>query len=237
VEKGGSRDLHGRALGIFQGLAGSYDKVVDLATLFQDRYWKSWVVRELGVGHGSVALDIGCGTLLLEERMGGRGWTFVGLDLTEGMMRLGKAKELSNVDALLRGDAEGLPFSDGSFDAVVSCYVPKYVAVRRLAAELGRVCRPGAKAIVYDFARPKGALAPFLNLYIGGGLRLVGRLLRAGRRVEATTFTDLPGIIGRASWDEEISGAMESNGFEADEARTLTGGVVYCYCGRKRLQA
>ena len=234
MTKGISRDLHGKALDIFRGLARSYDRVVDYATLYQDRYWKNWVAGNLGIGHRSLALDIGCGTLLLEERIGERGWTFVGLDLTEEMVKLGGAKDLQNVDALVTADAERLPFSDGAFDAVVSCYVPKYVDVTRLAAELGRVCKPGATAVLYDFALPRGRFSPFLRLYILGGLRVIGYILRIGRRVEATTFTNLPEIINHTDWDRRISGAMDANGFDAAGVRSMTCGVVYGYFGRKR---
>jgi len=232
-----SRSLHSEALSIFRGLAASYDRVVDGATFFQDRYWKSWAVRNLGQGGGALALDIGCGTLLFEERVGCRGWTFVGLDLTEEMLKLGKAKNLGNVGPLVAGDGERLPFPDETFGAVVSCYVPKYIDVKRLAAELGRICKPGATAVLYDFARPTGAFAPFLNLYIRGGLGVMAYLLGVVRREEATTFAALPGIIERTTWDRQIVGAMQGAGFSPDEARTLTAGAVYAYCGKKRMAA
>jgi len=229
-----SRSLHSEALSIFRGLAASYDRVVDGATFFQDRYWKSWAVRNLGQGGGALALDIGCGTLLFEERVGCRGWTFVGLDLTEEMLKLGKAKNLGNVGPLVAGDGERLPFPDETFGAVVSCYVPKYVDVERMAQEVGRVSKPGAIAVFYDFARPRGMFAPLIDLYTRGGLRVVGRMLRLGRRKEAATFAALPRIIHMADWDRRILGAMGTNGFDTIEARPLTGGAVFGYCGRKR---
>ena len=228
------KSLHREALTIFRGLAKSYDRVVDFATFFQDRYWKSWAVRNLGQGGGAPALDIGCGTLLFEERVGCRGWTFVGLDLTEEMLKLGVTKNLRNVGLLVAGDGERLPFPDETFGAVVSCYVPKYVEVQRMAQEVGRVSRPGAIAVFYDFARPRGRFAPLIDLYTRGGLKVVGWMLRLGRRKEAATFAALPRIIREADWDRRIREAMETSGFDTIEARPLTGGAVFGYCGRKR---
>ena len=164
-------------------------------------------------------------------------WDFVGLDLTMEMIRMGTARGLRNVRALVNGDAEDLPFRDRTFDAVVSAYVPKYVNTGRMAKEVGRVCKPGARAVFYDFARPGGIFAPFLGLYIYGGLRVAGRLLRLIGRGEAITFEALPGIIGGATWDGEIWTAMENSGFETVEAGPLTGGAVFGYCGRKKGRA
>jgi len=229
-----SQRMHGTALRLFKGLAGSYDRIVDYATLYQDRRWKNWAANRVGARMGGVVLDLGCGTLLLEERFGGRGWRFVGLDLTREMVRVGLAKGLRNVSALVNGDAENLPFTDGTFDAVISCYVPKYVSTARLARELARVCKPGGSVVLYDFARPRGFLAPFLGLYIDGGLRAVGSLLRLARSRMAFTFDNLPGIIERTAWDREITGAMEGRGFHTVESRALTGGTVFGYFGRKQ---
>ncbi len=222
------------AVQLFQGLAPSYDVTVDWATFFQDRYWKCWVAKRVPDGPGRLGLDIGCGTLLMEERLRSREARFVGLDITQEMLRAGQAKSLPNVPLLMRGDAENLPFPDESFDFVLSCYVIKYVRTARFADELARVTKPGGAAVIYDFAKPKGILAPFLELYIQAGLRAVGALLACLGKNSAFAFERLPDIVGRAVWDEEIVGAMQERGFETIAAERLTGGTVFAYCGRKR---
>ncbi|MDG6951355.1 MAG: class I SAM-dependent methyltransferase [Nitrososphaerota archaeon] len=222
---------------IFAGLARSYEKALDYATMFQDRRWKTWVMRRVKSGSGGLVLDVGSGTLVLEERLAGAGFTFVAIDLSPEMVRVAMGKGLSNVDAVLNGDAEFLPFPDGSFDSVVSCYVPKYVDVERFARELARVAKPGGAVVLYDFARPRGALAPFLDLYIQGGLRLVGVVFGLAGRDEAFTFGMLPRIIRETTWDLEMVGAMESNGFVEIESARLTGGVVFACSGRRRASA
>lgn len=182
---------------------------------------------------GGTTLDVGCGTLLLEERLTGSGRRFVGLDLSREMIGLGRGKGLGNVALVVNGDAESLPFPDASFASVVSCYVAKYVRTSKFARELGRVTRQGGVVALYDFARPRGVLAPVLELYIQGGLRWAGLLLRFAGRRSAYTYENLPAIIDGASWDEEIEGAMEANGFRTVAAERLTGGTVFAYCGRK----
>jgi SAM-dependent methyltransferase len=53
-----------------------------------------------------------------------------------------------------RGDAENLPFPDGSFHAVVNVESSHcYPAFRRFLAEVARVLRPGGKFFYADFRR------------------------------------------------------------------------------------
>jgi ubiquinone/menaquinone biosynthesis C-methylase UbiE len=222
------------ALELFRGLATSYDRTADWATLFQDRYWKAWVAKRFAAPDGGLVLDLGCGTLLLEERLRRHRCRFVGLDVTPEMAKLGWTKRLANVSLVINGDAEALPFPDDTFEAAVGCYVPKYVSVARLADELARVVKPGARVAFYDFARPSGLSALFLEPYIQFGLRAVGFALRRARKGAAFAFEKLPRIIDVTSWDKEVVGAMEKRGFETLAANRLTAGAVFAYCGRKR---
>jgi demethylmenaquinone methyltransferase / 2-methoxy-6-polyprenyl-1,4-benzoquinol methylase len=225
---------HGVARRLFSGLAASYDRTVDYATFFQDRYWKRWAAEKIALSEGSLVLDLGCGTLLFEERLPRRNRRFVGLDLSPEMTRLGWAKGLANVPLVINGDAERLPFADETFDAAVSCYVPKYVGITRLAGELARVVRPGARVVLYDFAKPTGISAPILGLYVQVGLRAIGFALRKIRSGAALAFERLPEIVDETSWDKEVENTMEASGFETLAATPLTAGAVFAYCGRRR---
>jgi len=172
--------------------------------------------------------------LLLEERLANSGCRFVGLDLTGEMLVSGRSKELPNVEMLVNGDAETLPFRDRTFDAIVSCYVAKYVDVDCLARELGRVSRRGAMVVLYDFAKPHGLAAPFLQVYIQGGLGAAGYLMKRARRGAAFAFSKIPSLVNGTSWDSEIVGTMEASGFETLATQRLSGGVVFGYCGRNQ---
>ena len=222
------------AVELFRGLAKSYDRTVNLVTLFQDRYWKNWVAHWTSGQRGEMVLDLGCGTLLLEERLRKRGYSFVGLDLTEKMIRIGHSKNLPGVRLLVNGDAENLPFSKETFNLVISCYVAKYVDLEKFADEIARVAKPGATVVLYDFVRPKGALAPFLELYVQGGIRVAGTMLSLARRDSAFTFRNLPEIVESASWDSIIEQVMKARGFRTLALRYLTGGIVCAYSGAKR---
>jgi ubiquinone/menaquinone biosynthesis C-methylase UbiE len=221
------------ALELFGGLAKSYDRTLHVATLMQDRYWKNWVVERAGSAKG-LMLDVGSGTLVLEERLSGRPWSIVGIDLTKSMVQMGRTKRLPNVALLVNGDAETLPFRDDSFDAVASCYVAKYVSLPKFARELSRVVKPGGNIVVYDFVKPQGPFAPFLAIYVRGVLRALGFLLGMAKRDSAYTFQNLAVIVKGATWDREMAGAMEATGVKTEGFERLSGGVVSAYWGVKR---
>ena len=222
------------ALRFFGDLAESYDRTADYAMLFQDRRWKDWAARWLRPSQGSLVLDVGCGTLIFEERMRRLGCRFVCLDLAVDMVRMGQRKNLPNIALLMNGDAEFLPFPDESFDLVVSCYVAKYVDTRRFAEELARVTKSGARVAIYDLAKPRGPLAPLIEIYIQGGLRIIGLVLALLRRKEAFTFRRLPSVVEQTVWDRRIVRDMEGKGFESLATARLTSGVVFAYCGVRR---
>jgi SAM-dependent methyltransferase len=114
-------------------------------------------VRWLDLPAGLRWLDVGCGagavtSAVLEV---GNPAEVQGVDPSEGFLTHAR-KRLD--DARVRftlGDARALPFSDGSFDAVVSGLVLNFVPEpAAAAAELARVAAPGGvvAAYVWDYA-------------------------------------------------------------------------------------
>jgi ubiquinone/menaquinone biosynthesis C-methylase UbiE len=80
----------------------------------------------------------------------------VALDLSKEMLNVARerAAKLSLDATFLVADAEALPFSDQSFDTVVSsfstCTFPDPVAALK---EMERVCRPGGKVLLLEHGR------------------------------------------------------------------------------------
>ena len=219
-------DLKQTALTLFQGLSSSYDKVLDNVTLKQDRYWKKFLIGKANLRRGERILDLGCGTCVLEEKLLPIGCDVIGLDLSEQMVRRGLRKRIQSVSTLLQADAENLPFSDSSFEVVLSCYLAKYCDARRLVGEIGRVLSAGGRMIVYDFSRPRGTLGPFHAFYVYGVLKILSGISRMAIRKLETTFVRLPGIIRRTNWVESWRRRLEEHEFEQVGEKALTGGVV-----------
>jgi demethylmenaquinone methyltransferase / 2-methoxy-6-polyprenyl-1,4-benzoquinol methylase len=210
---------------IFEGLSPSYDRTLELVTLMQDPYWKSWLLVRAGLVKGSRVLDIGCGTGVLEQKVDGEA-EVIGVDLTEEMIRLAQGKRIRSLSSLNLADGEHLPFKDGSFDCVLSCYVVKYCNPSRLASEAARVLRPGGLLVLYDFSAPRGPMAPFHAFYVYGVLKIIGKALSPVDPKEALTYQALPEVIRSRIWDAGFDDVLSSAGFRGIGSRRLTGGVV-----------
>ena len=120
-----------------------YDGVVDWYEDFRPSLNEDEVAvlrRYLGHGRGR-CLDLGCGTGVAIPELTRLGWTVVGVDVSEQMLRRARTHGAE----LIRAPGEALPFDDASFDAAVSIWthtdVDDFTAILR---ETARVLRPGA---------------------------------------------------------------------------------------------
>jgi len=106
---------------------------------------------------GERVLDLGCGagtdTLVAAQMVGPKG-RVVGIDMTPEMLAKARvsasAMGLDNVE-LVEGEAESLPFPDGSFDVVISNGVIDLIPDKdAVFAEIHRVLAPGGRIQVAD---------------------------------------------------------------------------------------
>jgi ubiquinone/menaquinone biosynthesis C-methylase UbiE len=111
--------------------------------------------KKLVHGLAGTVLEIGAGTgLNLALYEPGPNVVAVEPEPTMARTAAGRARRARTTASVLRGVAEELPFRDGSFDAVVACYVLCSVAdPSRAIAELGRVLVPGGEIRVYEHVR------------------------------------------------------------------------------------
>lgn len=99
------------------------------------------------------ALDVGCGTGFLALLLAEAGHRPVGVDNVDEMLALARAKasERGLPARFELGDADTLPFGDGSFDLVVERHVAWTLADPVAALrEWRRVLRPGGRAVLVE---------------------------------------------------------------------------------------
>lgn len=98
------------------------------------------------------ALDVGCGTGTLARRLAAAGYETVGVDPSEGMLRVLRATG-GDVEAV-HASGTALPFADDSFDLVLTVAVMHHIAdadaVRRTLSEMVRVAKPTGRILVWD---------------------------------------------------------------------------------------
>jgi len=97
--------------------AGFYNKPNALASRFQEKVLRM-VLSMLGRGKGML-LDVGCGRGRYIMPLSKAGYTYVGLDISFGMLKIAKDSADPPRARLVQGSAELLPFKDESFDSVV----------------------------------------------------------------------------------------------------------------------
>ncbi len=125
---------------------------------------------ELQPGHR--ALEIGCGTglLLIDIARRHPGVTLTGLDPDPKALARAerKADRISAPIRLDRGFADTLPYQDGSFDRVFSCFMFHHLgdASEKLATlrEVRRVLEKGGRLELLDFAQPDPGAGGFARL-------------------------------------------------------------------------
>jgi SAM-dependent methyltransferase len=109
------------------------------------------VVARAEIEPGMRVLDVACGTGNAAIPAAQAGARVTGLDLVPKLLEAGRAKaDAAGLEIdWAEGDAEELPFQDGSFDRVFSTFghmfAPRH---RRVADEMVRVCRKDGAAIV-----------------------------------------------------------------------------------------
>ncbi len=106
------------------------------------------LLGRLGVAPQERVLDVACGTGNVALAAARLGASVTGLDFAPNL--LAQARERAQAAGLAvrfdEGDAEALPYADGSFDLVVSAFGVMFAPRPELAAaELLRVCRPGGR--------------------------------------------------------------------------------------------
>jgi 2-polyprenyl-6-hydroxyphenyl methylase/3-demethylubiquinone-9 3-methyltransferase len=124
------------------------------------------LVNACGVSAGQRVLDVAAGTGNVAIRAAQAGASVVASDITPENFDAGRrAARETGVDLeWIEGDAQALPFGDGEFDVVTSCFgamfAPNHHAT---ASELLRVCRPGGVIGMINFT-PEGAGGEFFRV-------------------------------------------------------------------------
>jgi ubiquinone/menaquinone biosynthesis C-methylase UbiE len=121
-------------------------------------------------------LDVATGTGNAALPAAAAGATVTALDITPALLAVA-ARQAATAGVEVRwvnGDAQALPFADGSFDRVLSCVGVQFCANKAAAAqELVRVCRPGGRIALIAWT-PEGFIGKVLTAVsqaTGGGSR------------------------------------------------------------------
>jgi len=217
---------------VFERIAPRYDLMNRLMTGGQDQAWRSEVIRRACLTPAARLLDLGAGTGDLgREALRQAPETRLTLaDFSTGMMhtgqkRTGLALHWSAADAL------NLPFSDHTFDAIVSGFLLRNVAdLDRALAEMLRVLRPGGRIVALDTTRPvRSALTPFIWTHMHVVIPTLGWLLTGQR----DAYNYLPNSSEGFLRAEDLAGRIAAAGFRQVGFNRLNFGTIAIHWGEK----
>ena len=165
---------------LFARIATRYDLLNDIQSLGWHRVWKRKLISLAQPQPGQKALDICCGTGDLAFALADHNVETIGLDFSKEMLEVARqrcsklpsgTRSVVAQPEFMQGDAQQLPFADGSFDIVTVGY-----GLRNLAnwetglREMQRVAKPEGRVLVLDFGKPPN---PILRAIYFGYLRTV----------------------------------------------------------------
>ena len=154
--------------------------------------------REGGLGPGQRALEVGCGTGIFLEAAATTGASIVALDLSADLLAQARARVAAAGKVRLSlGNAEQMPFRDGSFDAAYGSSILHHLNIDNALAEVFRVLRPGGRIVFTEpnILNPQVAIMFRLGLtkkYFGVSPdEMAFTRFRAARALRAAGFADI----------------------------------------------
>ena len=209
---------------MFHTVAPRYDFITRAFSYGMDPGWKRFLVDRAKLPQKPVILDLACGTgdfsrLVAERYPGARP---IAVDLTERMLRLGRAQ--GNVQYAACADAGLLPFPAATFDCVFIGYgLRNFPNLEQALCEIQRVTRPGGLLVTLDFFLPANAMLRWAYLgYLYAQGAFWGFVLHGRPRV----YTYIPDSLRSFVSLDDFAGHLNRAGYQQVRMRKrILGGI------------
>ncbi len=222
---------------MFDQIAFRYDFLNRFLSGGTDLYWRRRAIRELRSLQPNLVLDVATGTAdvaimthkyLHPEKI-------IGIDISENMLEIGRKKVakllLNNHIQLLKGDSEAINFPDDTFDAITVAFgVRNFEDLEKGLAEMYRVLKPGGKAVVLEFSKPrKAGFKGLYNLYMKVIAPKAGQWISKNK----DAYQYLNKSVKAFPEGETFLHILQQVGFSETTLKRLSLGICTIYCGRK----
>lgn len=222
---------------MFNNISKKYDFLNHFLSLGIDKLWRKKAVKELKEIQPQRILDIATGTgdfalalLKLNPK------EVIGVDISQGMLDVGiekmKKKGVDHIVKMKIGDSENLPFDDASFDALtVGFGVRNYENLEQGLTDMLRVLRPGGKAIILEFSKPKAfPMKQMFGFYSKKIIPFIGKNISKDERA----YAYLPESVEAFPEGKNFTAILEKVGYTKVDAKPVSGGIATIYSGVKK---
>lgn len=221
---------------MFDTISGNYDNLNRMISLGTDQGWRRNVLKMVSATNPKSILDIATGTgdlaILLSKSNANR---IVGLDLSAGMLEVGKEKVkalgLSEKIEMIQGDSENLPFQDNTFDAITVAFgVRNFENLEKGLSEILRVLKPNGIFVILETSVPtKFPFKQGYNFYMKTFMPLMGKMFSKDQKA----YEYLSESAKNFPYGEVLNGILRKVGFKNVKHDPQTMGVATIYSASK----
>ncbi len=221
---------------MFDTISENYDGLNRVISFGIDTSWRKKVIQLVTETQPKNALDIATGTGDLAISMAQEGiQKVVGLDLSEGMLSVGRKKiansSLAHKLELIQGDSEALPFEENSFDAITVAFgVRNFETLENGLKEIYRVLKPGGIFVVLETSVPtKFPFKQGYNIHCKYILPTIGKIFSKDK-VAYKYLSDSAAVF---PYGEKFNNILKKIGFINVKDKPQTFGVATIYTASK----
>ncbi|NRA11176.1 MAG: bifunctional demethylmenaquinone methyltransferase/2-methoxy-6-polyprenyl-1,4-benzoquinol methylase UbiE [Crocinitomicaceae bacterium] len=221
---------------MFNNISKRYDFLNHFLSMGIDRLWRKKSIKQLEEIQPKRILDIATGTgdfaiaaLKLNPD------EVIGVDISQGMLDMGiqkmEKRGYDNTIKMLLGDSESLPFNDNYFDALtVGFGVRNYENLEQGLSDMLRVLKPGGKAVILEFSKPKKfPIKQFFGFYSKRLIPFIGKMISKDKRA----YAYLPESVEAFPEGQTFKDIMSKTGYNNVESILVSGGIATIYSGTK----
>lgn len=220
---------------LFDRISGTYDRFNHLLSLNIDKSWRRKTVARLAPADEVLDVAIGTADLSIEFLKQGKASHITGLDLSQGMMKIGRAKvEAAGYGSAVdfqEGSALQMPYPPESFDTVACAFgVRNFSDPDRGLSEMCRVLKTGGRLAILEFSYPENPLLKFLyNFFFSWIMPAVGKSVSK----DPQAYLYFRESVKNFTWGEKMVQRIRNAGFSDVSYKTFSCGICTLYLASK----